>query len=53
MICFAAPVFNFSGECVAAVSTSDMYTESTDCEFLGQQIRNVALEISKRIGYNR
>lgn len=53
MICFAAPVFNFSGECVAAVSISDMYTESTDCEFLGQQIRNVALEISKRIGYNR
>lgn len=53
MICFAAPVFNFSGECVAAVSISDMYTESTDCEFLGQRIRNVALEISKRIGYNR
>lgn len=53
MICFAAPVFNFSGECVAAVSISDMYTESTDCEFLGQQIRNVALEISKLIGYNR
>lgn len=53
MICFAAPVFNFSGECVAAVSISDMHTESTDCEFLGQQIRNVALEISKRIGYNR
>lgn len=53
MICFAAPVFNFSGECVAAISISDMYTEDTNFDYLGEQIKSVGLTISQKIGYNK
>ena len=53
MLCFAAPVFNFSGECVAAISISDMYTEDTNFDYMGEQIKSVGLTISQKIGYNK
>lgn len=51
--CFAAPVYDYTGRIVAAISTSGpshIYTKDRDNE-IGEYIVNVAYQISRRLGY--
>ena len=52
MLCFAAPVFNYQGECIAAISISDMYSD-VDYNYYGSRIKEVGLIISEKLGYRR
>ncbi len=53
MLCFAAPIFNYAGECIAAISISDMYIENADFDYFGGRIKEVGLIISEKLGYVR
>lgn len=49
--CCGAPIFNYSGEVIAAVSLSDIYNENLDDEKVAEDLKEVALQISKCLGY--
>lgn len=49
--CCGAPIFNYNGEVIAAVSLSDIYNENLDDEKVAEDLKNVALQISKCLGY--
>ncbi|PNV60515.1 hypothetical protein C0033_18535 [Clostridium sp. chh4-2] len=49
--CCGAPIFNYSGEVIAAVSLSDIYNEDLDDEKVAEDLKEVALQISKCLGY--
>ena len=51
MLCFAAPIFNYAGECIAAISISDMFSNDIDFDYYGQRIKEVGLKISEKLGY--
>lgn len=53
MLCFAAPVFNYNGECIAAISISDMYSKDDNYEYLGNRIKEVGYLISEKLGYRK
>lgn len=51
--CFAAPILDYRGEMIAAISTSSIQKEKTteaDVDIVSA-IKNTALQISKRMGY--
>ncbi|MBS6643473.1 MAG: IclR family transcriptional regulator [Clostridiaceae bacterium] len=49
--CCGAPIFNYNGEVIAAVSLSDIYNENLDDEKVAEDLKDVALQISKCLGY--
>lgn len=53
MLCFAAQVFNYNGECVVAISISDMYSKDDSYEYLGNRIKEVGYLISEKLGYRK
>lgn len=53
MVCFAAPVFNYNGECIAAISISDMYSKDDNYDYLGNRIKEVGYLISEKLGYRK
>jgi len=53
MLCIGAPIFDYSGKVVAAISASAIKKVNTDIEFEGNLVKNTAFEISKKLGYNR
>jgi len=50
--CCGAPVFDYTGRVVAAVSLSDIYDETLDDEQVAKELREVALHISRNLGYH-
>ncbi len=51
MICYGAPIFDYTGKVIAAISFSDMRNPILTDEQIGIKIRNVALQISRELGY--
>lgn len=49
--CCGAPIFDFSGEVVAAVSLSDIHNDSLDDELVAKDLKEVAMQISRSLGY--
>lgn len=49
--CCGAPIFNYNGEVVAAVSLSDIYNDNLDDEKVAEDLKKTALQISKCLGY--
>ena len=49
--CCGAPIFNYNGEVIAAASLSDIYNENLDDEKVAEDLKEVALQISKCLGY--
>lgn len=49
--CCGAPVFDYTGKVIAAVSLSDIYNESLDDEQVARELKEVAMQISKGLGY--
>lgn len=49
--CCGAPIFDYSGEVVAAVSLSDMYNEELDDEQVARELKEIAMQISRSLGY--
>ncbi|WP_367566397.1 IclR family transcriptional regulator [Lacrimispora sp.] len=50
--CCGAPVFDYTGRVIAAVSLSDIYNEAIDNEQVAKELKEVAMHISKNLGYN-
>jgi len=49
--CCGAPIFDYTGEVVAAVSLSDIYNEELDDEQVARDLKDVAMQISRSLGY--
>ncbi|MBT9780058.1 helix-turn-helix domain-containing protein [Clostridium sp. MCC353] len=49
--CCGAPIFNYNGEVIAAVSLSDIYNENLDDEKVAEDLKEAALQISRNLGY--
>ena len=47
MICYGAPIFDFTNNVIAAISFSDMKSPSMSDDEIGKEIRKSALKISK------
>lgn len=51
MICYGAPIFDFTNNVIATISFSDMKSPSMSDDEIGKEIRNCALKISRELGY--
>ena len=51
MICYGAPIFDFTNNVIAAISFSDMKSPLMSDDEIGKEIRNCALKISRELGY--
>lgn len=49
--CCGAPIFDYNGNVIAAVSLSDICNENLDDEKVAEDLKEVALEISRCLGY--
>lgn len=49
--CCGAPIFDYSGNVVAAVSLSDIHNENLDDEQVARELKDVAVQISRNMGY--
>lgn len=49
--CCGAPIFDYSGNVIAAASLSDMYSEHMDDELIAKELRDTTLQISQNLGY--
>ena len=49
----AAPVFDHTGNVVAAISCVELYTENVDLDELGEIVRREANKISYRLGFSK
>jgi DNA-binding IclR family transcriptional regulator len=49
--CCGAPVFDYTGKVIAAVSLSDIYNEKQDNRKAAEDLKEVALQISRNLGY--
>lgn len=52
-VCYGAPIFDASGQVIAAISFSDLKKDDTNGEEFGKIVRNCALNISHELGYNK
>jgi len=52
LLCFGAPIFDKDRNVIAALSTSGLYREDIDYDKQGLLVKEAALAISKRLGYN-
>lgn len=50
--CCGAPVFDYTRKVIAAVSLSDIYNENIDDEQVARELKEVAMQISKNLGYH-
>lgn len=50
-ICFGAPIFDYTGKVIAAISVSDLYDPNYSYEEIGPRVKQAALQISRRLGY--
>jgi DNA-binding IclR family transcriptional regulator len=50
-IACAAPIFNYQGVVIAAISCVGMYEKEIDLDILGEIVKNEANKISKELGY--
>ncbi len=50
--CVGAPIFDHTGQVIAALSISGMYASDIDVEYEGNLVKEKALEISRRMGYS-
>lgn len=53
ILCFAAPVFDYDGNTIGAISLSGIYSEDIDFEKVGNKVKEAANKISKRLGYTK
>ncbi len=51
MMCYAAPIFDYTKKVIAAISLSDMYKEGEDVEEQIRELKEAAFEISNKLGY--
>ena len=51
LFCVGAPIYDYAGNVVAALSISGVYSEERDTEYEGNLIREKALQISKKMGF--
>ncbi len=49
--CCGAPIFDYDGKVVASVSLSDLYREDQDDVKTAEELKEVAMQISKSMGY--
>lgn len=49
--CCGAPIYDYNGKVIAAVSLSDIYNENIDDRQVGEELKQVAMEISRSLGY--
>jgi DNA-binding IclR family transcriptional regulator len=52
LFCIGAPIFDSKRDVVAAISVSGLYNAEVNVEEQGQVVREAALSISQRMGYN-
>jgi DNA-binding IclR family transcriptional regulator len=52
MACCGAPIFDYSGSVIAAISLSDIYDSKTDEASIAGELKEVANKISASLGYN-
>lgn len=52
LLCFGAPIFDSHNDVVAALSISGLYSSEVNIEEQGNIIKEAALSVSKRLGYN-
>jgi len=52
MSCCGAPIFDYSGQVIAAVSLSDIYDSRKDETLIARELQETADEISRSLGYN-
>ena len=50
MICFGAPIYDYSGKVIASISISDLYRNEIDYEYQGQLVKETAERISNKLG---
>ncbi|MGL1893001.1 MAG: IclR family transcriptional regulator [Spirochaetaceae bacterium] len=50
-LCIGSAIYDHTGSVVAGLSVSGFYNKDRDVAFEGNQIKNAALEISKKLGY--
>jgi DNA-binding IclR family transcriptional regulator len=52
MACCGAPVFDYTGQVIAAISLSDIYDSKTNEDEIAVALKEVAKKISASLGYN-
>ncbi len=53
LLCIGAPIFDNNNKVIASISVSGLYSKDIDIEKQGTMVRKSALEISKKMGYNK
>ena len=51
-ICCGAPIFDYTGKCIAAISLSDIYTHNIDEDSVAKDLVQAAAKISHGLGFN-
>ena len=49
--CIGAPIFDYTGKVVAALSVSGLYNKDTDMDYEANLVKDKALQISRKMGY--
>ncbi len=52
LTCCAAPIFNYSGKVVAAISLSDVYKTDDNIMALAAELKETAMQVSRKLGYS-
>lgn len=51
LTCCAAPIFNYAGKVIAAISLSDVYKSDENINELAAELTETAMQISRKLGY--